>query len=147
MGNELDTLYIRYHREEFPELPDVVKYGNFVDLYNAEEVTLKKGEFKLLNLGISVKIPEGYWMQVVPRSSTYKKYKVIQVNSFGVIDTDYCGDGDIILLPVYATEDTIIPANERVAQFRLVKDIPFEIDTVDTLSGPDRGGYGSTGRV
>lgn len=139
-------LKIRYHREKFPALPDVVKYGNFIDLYNAEERILKAGEFTYLNLGISVEIPKGFWMQVCPRSSTFKNYNIIQTNSFGVVDTKYCGDDDIVKLPVYALKDTIIPANERICQFRLVKDIEFAIIPVEKLDGENRGGFGSSGR-
>lgn len=139
-------LKIRYHREMFPTLPDVVKKGNFFDIYSAEQVILKAGEFALINTGISVECPKGYWMQLVPRSSTFSKYGVIQTNSFGVIDTGYCGDNDIIKMPVFAVRDTVIPENERIAQFTLVKDVEFGIETVDRLEGPDRGGFGSTGR-
>ena len=138
-------LQIRYHKEYFPSLPEVKKLGNFIDLYNAQRVELKKGQFVLLNLGVSVKIPEGYWMQIVPRSSTFKKYGIIQVNSFGVIDDTYCGDNDILMMPVYAVKDTVIPVNERVCQFTLHKEEIFEIKEVPILFGPDRGGFGSTG--
>ena len=140
------TMKIRYHREKYPALPEVKKMGNFIDLYSAEQYTLKKGEFALINLGISIELPEGYWAQIVPRSSTYKKYKVIQTNSFGVIDSEYCGDDDIVMLPVYATEDTVIPANERICQFTIYRDTKFDIEEVDKLEGPNRGGFGSTGR-
>jgi dUTP pyrophosphatase len=137
---------IRYHKEKYPDLPQVVQHGNFIDLYVAKGCHLKEGEFKLIDLGISVECPEGYWMQLVPRSSTFKKYGIIQTNSFGVIDTSYCGDNDIVMLPVYATRNTRIPKGERICQFRLVKDIPFNIVEVDKLEGPDRGGFGSTGK-
>lgn len=145
-SNNKPELKIRYHREKYPTLPDVAAYGNFVDLYNAEEVTLTKGEFKLLDLGISVEIPKGYWMQIVPRSSTFKKYSIIQTNSFGVIDTEYCGDDDILMLPVLSTRDIVIPKNERICQFRLVKDIEINITSVDKLENENRGGFGSTGK-
>jgi dUTP pyrophosphatase len=142
----IPTLKIRYHRDIFPTLPDVEQHGNFVDAYCAETVMLTKGEFHLLNLGISVECPAGYWMQVAPRSSTFKNWGVIQTNSFGVIDTSYCGDNDIVKMPILATRDICIPANTRICQFRLVKDINFDIATVDKLEGPDRGGFGSTGQ-
>lgn len=145
MWQETPTLKIRYHREMFPELPDVSQFGNFIDLYNAQEAHLAEGEFRLLNLGVSVEIPEGYWLQVVPRSSTFKKYGIIQANSFGVVDTEYCGDNDIIMMPVYAVRETVIPANERICQFRLVKNTYFEIEEVEKLNNKDRGGFGSTG--
>lgn len=140
-------LVVRYHREKYPNLPNIVKKGNFYDLYSAEEYHLKKGEYKLINLGISVKIPGGHWLQIVPRSSTFKNYKVIQTNSFGVIDTEYCGDDDIVMMPVYALEDTVIKANERICQFTLQKDTNFDIiETEKPLEGPNRGGIGSTGK-
>lgn len=139
-------LKIRYHRELFPALPEVVQYGNFVDLYNAEHRILKAGEFTKLNLGISIECPKGFWFQLVPRSSTFEKYGIIQTNSFGVVDTKYCGDDDIIKVPVYAMRDTVIPANERICQFSLVQDINFTISTVDKLRGENRGGFGSSGR-
>lgn len=139
-------LKIRYHREQFPTLPDVAQYGNFIDLFNAEERTLKAGESTLLNLGISVAIPKGFWMQICPRSSTFNKYGIIQTNSFGVIDTKYCGDDDILMMPVYAIRDTVIPANERICQFRLVYDINFSITPVEKLTAENRGGFGSSGR-
>lgn len=139
-------LKIRYHREKFPNLQEVKQFGNFIDLYNAEQVELKAGEFTLLNLGISVECPEGYWLQIVPRSSTFKKYGIIQTNSFGVVDTEYCGDDDILMMPVYAVRDTIIPANERICQFTLVPNVNISISEVDKLEGPNRGGFGSSGR-
>ena len=143
--NEKVNMKIRYHKELFPDLPEIQKNGNFIDLYSAEEVVLKRGDFKLINLGISVECPEGYWMQLVPRSSTFKKYGVIQTNSFGVVDTEYCGDNDIVMLPVFAMRDTVIPANERICQFTLVKDVDFDTEKVNILTGKDRGGFGSTG--
>lgn len=136
---------IRYHREMYPELPDIVKKGNFIDLYTAEETVLKAGEYTLVSLGVSVECPDGYWMQLVPRSSAFSKYGVIQTNSFGVVDTAYCGDDDIVRLPVYALRDTVIPANERICQFTLVADVPFSITPVDKLENANRGGFGSTG--
>ena len=143
---KVPELKIRYHRETYPDLPEVVQHGNFIDLYVAKGCRLKEGEFKLIDLGVSVECPDGYWMQLVPRSSTFKKYGIIQTNSFGVIDTSYCGDNDIVMLPVYATRNTVIPKGERICQFRLVRDIPFSIKSVNKLEGPDRGGFGSTGR-
>lgn len=146
ISEELPELKIRYHRETNPELPDVEKHGNFYDVYCNETVMLNKGDFHLLDLGISVECPEGYWLQIVPRSSTFKNWGIIQANSFGVVDTSYCGDNDIVKMPIFATRDICIPANTRICQFRLVKDIPFTICRVNKLEGPDRGGFGSTGQ-
>ena len=138
-------LIVRYHKELFPNLEEIEQHGNFMDLCCAETVVLNKGDFALLNLGVSVKIPDGYWLQIVPRSSTFAKWGIIQANSFGVVDTTYCGDDDILKMPVYATRDICIPANTRICQFRLVQDNPIAIAVAEKLEGPNRGGFGSTG--
>lgn len=143
------AILVRLHREEFPDLPEVtgIENGDCIDLRSAEEVHLNKGEFKLINLGVSIQLPEGYSADLIVRSSTFKKYKILQTNSIGIIDESYCGDNDIWMLPVIATEDTVIPKNERICQFRLVKkNIPF-VYRVNKLEGKDRGGFGSTGRI
>lgn len=150
--NELSVntpaLKILYRRDLYPELEEITCKGNFVDLRCAETVELKKGEFALISLGVCIELPQGYWGQVVPRSSTFKNYGIIQTNSFGVIDTEYCGVNDIWRLPVLATRDTIILVNERICQFRIVKDIPFLIkeEKIENWNNEDRGGFGSTGR-
>ena len=145
---------IRYHRELFPDLPDIEirEQGNCIDLYCAKEVTLKAMEFTYINLGVSIKCPKGYYAELLPRSSTYKNYGIIQTNSIGIIDETYQGDNDIWMMPVVALRDTVIPANERIAQFRIVKAVingtstKVELNTVESLDGPDRGGLGSTGK-
>ena len=142
-----NKLQIRYHKEIFPELKEIeiIENGDFLDLRSAENVVLNKGDFGLINLGISIKVPDGFWAQIVPRSSTFKNFGIIQTNSFGVIDESYCGDGDILKMPVYAIRDTIININDRICQLRIVPKNPIDIETVDKLDGPDRGGFGSTG--
>lgn len=136
---------IKYHKDKFPNLQEAKSYGNFIDLRAAENYYIKKGDFVMINLGVSMKLPDGYWGQLVPRSSLFKRHGLIQTNSFGVVDNDYCGDDDIWMLPVYATKDTIIEENERVCQFRIVKDNPIRLQSVSTLDYKSRGGFGSTG--
>ena len=60
--------------------------SNWIDLRSAETVHLKKGEFHLIPLGVGMILPSGYEAHIVPRSSTYKNFKVIQTNHMGVID-------------------------------------------------------------
>lgn len=120
--------------------------GDWIDLRAAEDVELKAGEFKLIPLGVAIELPEGYEAHVVPRSSTFKKWGIIQTNHMGVIDQAYCGDLDQWHDPVLAVRDTVIHKNDRICQFRIVENQPkLNFETVDHLENPDRGGFGSTG--
>lgn len=107
---------------------------------------MNKGEFRLISLGVSMKLPKGYEAHIVPRSSTYKNWKILQTNSTGIIDNSYCGDDDIWYFPAFATEDTVINEGDRICQFRILKSMPkTHIKIVDRLTGGNRGGIGSTG--
>ena len=113
----------------------------------SEDVVLKKGEFKLIPLGIAMELPKGYEAHVVPRSSTFKNFGLIMTNSVGIIDNSYCGDGDMWHFPAYAVRDTEIHVNDRICQFRIVKNQPTIVfDEVQHLDETDRGGFGSTGK-
>lgn len=120
--------------------------SDWIDLRAAEDVTMTAGEFRLISLGISVKLPPGYEIVIVPRSSTFKNFKIIQPNSPGIIDNSYCGDLDIIKYPAYAMEDTQIFKNDRICQFRVQQNQPkINFIEVDHLGVESRGGFGSTG--
>lgn len=123
-----------------------IKKGDWIDLRASEAVELKQGESKCINLGVAMELPEGYEAHIVPRSSTFRKWGIIQTNHFGVIDNTYCGDNDWWCMEVFATRDTVINKGERICQFRIEKKMPeIEFETVDVLGNKDRGGYGSTG--
>ncbi|MCZ4248778.1 dUTP diphosphatase [Bacillus amyloliquefaciens] len=123
-----------------------IEQGDWIDLRAAEDITIKKDEFKLIPLGVAMELPEGYEAHVVPRSSTYKHFGVIQTNSMGVIDESYKGDNDFWFFPAYALRDTDISQGERICQFRIMKKMPqVELIEVDNLGNKDRGGLGSTG--
>lgn len=120
--------------------------GDWIDVRANETISLRKGDFVLIPLGIGIKLPEGYEAHLVPRSSTFKNWGIIQTNSIGVIDNSYSGDNDQWMMPIYATRDAIISRNERVAQFRIVEKQPMiGFDVVKHLDDIDRGGFGSTG--
>ena len=139
------NLKIKYHSDDIPRLKKIDK-GDWIDLYSAEDVTLAAGDFKIISLGISVEIPEGYEMNIAPRSSTFKTWGIIQTNHFGVIDNSYCGDDDIIMMPVYATRDVEIKKGDKLCHFRLNKQQePINFIEVESLSNKNRGGFGSTG--
>ncbi len=137
-------MLIRYHAPVTPVAK--TEKGDWIDLRAAETVEMKAGEHRLISLGISVRMPEGYEAHVLPRSSTFKNYGLLLANSCGIIDGSYCGDNDIWYFNAYATRDTVVHFDDRICQFRLMKkmeEVTFE--TVDHLTGPDRGGFGSTG--
>lgn len=139
------NIKVKYHDSKIDRLTQ--KEGSdWIDLRAAEDVTIKKGEIATISLGVSIQLPQGYEAHVVPRSSTYKTWKVLQTNSFGVIDESYCGDNDIWKFQCIATEDTTIEKNSRICQFRIEKKQPqVTFEEVDSLNNEDRGGFGSTG--
>ena len=139
-------IQIKYHNKNIPKIKKI-EQGDLIDLYAAETVEMKAGEFKLISLGISVKLPWGYKAQVYPRSSTYKNWGIIQPNSVGQIDNSYCGDGDVWMYPARADRDTIIHEGDRICQFEIVPVMQgIEIEEVETLGSVNRGGFGSTGK-
>ncbi len=141
-----ETIKIKYHTDKIDKLTYIDGKSDWIDLRAAEDVELKKGEFRLINLGISMKLPEGYEAIIAPRSSTFKNFGIIQTNSIGVIDETYCGNDDVYRYPVYAVRDTQIHVNDRICQFRIQKHQPkIVFDEVENLDGPARGGFGSTG--
>ena len=154
----METIKIKYTDSDLIRLEKIQK-GCWIDLRAAEDVTLEKGDSKLINLGIAMELPVGYEAILVPRSSTFKNYGIIQTNGEGVIDgfstdengkiiqgTGYCGDNDVWKMPVYATRYTVIHKNDRICQFRIQKKQPdIEFIEVDHLGNDNRGGFGSTG--
>lgn len=136
---------VKYFTDKIDPL-EKIEQGDWVDLRVAEDVEMEAGEFRLLHLGVAMQLPDGYEAIVAPRSSTYKKWGIVQANSIGVIDESYCGDGDEWRFPAIALVDTKIPCNTRICQFRIQKKQPkLNFITVDQLGNPDRGGIGSTG--
>ena len=126
----METIYVRYFHEDMEPLCYVEGKSDWIDLRTAEEVTLKAGEFRLIPLGIAIALPEGYEAHLAPRSSTFKNYGILQTNSIGVVDWSYRGD-----------------KGARICQFRIVENQPkLNFVAVEHLNGPDRGGFGSTGK-
>ncbi|MBQ6753534.1 MAG: dUTP diphosphatase [Clostridia bacterium] len=138
---------VKYFTDKIDKLCYIDGKSDWIDLRAAEEIKMKAGEWKLIPLGVAIELPEGYEAHVVPRSSTFKNFGVIQTNSMGVIDTTYCGDNDQWFWPALAMRDTEIHVNDRICQFRIMSNQPqLEFVEVDHLDGEDRGGFGSTGR-
>lgn len=141
----MEKIQIKYHNENLEKIKKI-EIGDWIDLRAAEDIELTAGTTKLISLGVSMKLPDGYEAHIVPRSSTFKNWGIIQTNGVGIIDNSYSGTNDIWRFPVYAFRDTMIKTNDRLCQFRIVKKQPeVGFVEVDNLDDKDRGGFGSTG--
>ncbi len=144
----MQTIKIKYFTEAIDKLQYIENKSDWIDLRVAETVHLKKDEFKLIPLGVAMELPKGYEAHIVPRSSTFKNFGIIQTNHCGIVDESYCGDNDQWYFPAYALRDTTIELNERICQFRIIEHQPtLSFEETKTLSNPDRGGIGSTGKA
>ncbi len=142
----METIRIKYFTDKIDRLCFVGGKSDWVYLRAADEVVLKAGEYRAIPLGVAMKLPKGYEAHVVPRSSTFKNFGVIQTNHMGVIDESYCGDNDQWYFSAYALRDTVIHVNDRICQFRIMEHQPaLKFEEVVRLEGEDRGGFGSTG--
>ena len=141
--NNSEVIKIRYVDSPALEQKDG---SDWIDTYIAEDVSMQPGEFKLISLGFACQLPDGYEAILAPRSSTFKRYGLLQTNSIGVIDNSFAGNNDIWLFPVYATRPVVIAKGTRICQFRIQKKQPaIEFVPVENLTAENRGSYGSTG--
>ena len=143
----MENIRIKYFTDRIDKLEYIDGKSDWIDLRASETVELKAGEFKLIPLSVAMELPKGYEAHVVPRSSTFKNYGLLQVNSCGIIDGSYCGDEDMWRMPVYATRDTVVNFNDRICQFRIMQNQPqIVFQEVNALGNSNRGGFGSTGK-
>ncbi len=143
----METIKIKYFTEKIEKLAYIDGKSDWIDLRSAEDVDLKKGEYRLIPLGVAMELPKGYEAHIVPRSSTYKNFGIIQTNHQGVVDGSYCGDNDQWYMSAYALRDTHISVNDRICQFRIVENQPkIVFQEVNALEGRNRGGFGTTGK-
>lgn len=142
-----EQIKIQYKDDTIERLKYIDGKSDWIDLRAAEKIELKQGEFKLIPLGVAMQLPEGYEAHIVPRSSTYKNFGIIQTNHTGIVDESYSGPNDWWYMPAYALRDTVIEKNDRICQFRIEKHQPQVVfEEVKALTGQDRGGIGSTGK-
>ncbi|MGM7681842.1 dUTP diphosphatase [Cytobacillus sp. Hm23] len=139
------TIKIKYFNKQLPKI-NKIEVGDWIDLRAAETVEIQKEGFCLIPLGVAMELPDGYEAHVVPRSSTFKNFGIIQTNSMGVIDESYKGDNDQWFFPAYALRDTKIEFGDRICQFRMIKKMQHvTFNEVAVLNNENRGGHGSTG--
>ncbi len=144
----MPQIKIHYLSDQIEKLRYIDGKSDWIDLRAAKTMELKAGEFAFIPLGVAMALPKGYEAHIAPRSSTFKNWGILQTNSVGVVDESFSGDGDEWKLPVYATRDCRIELNDRVAQFRIMEhQPPIEFLECEALGGPDRGGFGSTGKA
>ncbi|MCI6552934.1 MAG: deoxyuridine 5'-triphosphate nucleotidohydrolase [Lachnospiraceae bacterium] len=143
----MERIKVKYFTDQIDKLAYIDGKSDWIDLRAAESIDMKAGEYRLIPLGVGMELPRGYEAHVVPRSSTFKNYGIIQTNHQGVIDSSYCGDSDQWFMPAYALRDTHIEINDRICQFRIVENQPTLVfEEVETLANQNRGGIGSTGK-
>lgn len=143
----MQTIQIKYFSDKIEKLTYIGGKSDWIDLRASEDVDLKAGEFKLIKLGVGMKLPAGYEAHIVPRSSTFKNFGIIQTNHCGIIDESYCGDNDQWMFPALAVRDTHIAVGDRICQFRIFEHQPeIVFEEVTELGATDRGGFGSTGK-
>lgn len=138
------SIKIKYFRDIEP----IQKFenGDWIDLRSGIDIDLKAGDQVLIPLGVGMILPDGYEAHIVPRSSTLKKFGIIQGNHMGIVDNSYSGDGDEWMMSVIAFRDTHISKNDRICQFRVLKKQPkLVFEKVKNLNETSRGGFGTTG--
>ena len=146
MEDKKMNIKIKYFADDMEPLTYIDGKSDWIDLRAAQDMTIAAGTYIAIPLGIGMKLPIGYEAHVVPRSSTFKNFGLLQTNSMGVIDETYCGDNDQWHFPAYATRDTVVHKNDRICQFRIVEHQPtIEFTPVEHLADESRGGLGSSG--
>ena len=137
---------VKYFADDIEKISKIA-VGDWIDLRAAQTVEMSRFDYVLIPLGVGMKLPEGYEANIVPRSSTFKNFGILQTNSFGVIDESYSGNDDQWHFPALAMRDTVIRKGDRICQFRINRKMEsVEILEVESLDAVSRGGFGSTGK-
>lgn len=136
----MEKIKIKYLSDKIERLRYIDGKSDWIDLRAAERVELKKGEFQLIPLGVAMQLPQGFEAHIVPRSSTFKNFGIIQTNHCGIVDESYCGNNDQWFMPAFALRDTVIEVNDRICQFRIFAHQPtLTFAETDDLGNEDRG--------
>lgn len=151
MEDKIEIRFKRLRKElNHIPLPSYATKGSAgLDIYAALEkpITISRGAIELIPTNISVEIPDGYEIQVRPRSGLAANHGIGILNSPGTIDSDYRGEIKIIIIN-FGREDFIIQPAERIAQLVLSKVYKAEFVEAAELNNTQRGegGFGHTGR-
>lgn len=143
----MKEIKIKYHYDNVQKISKI-EQGDWIDLRAAKTYNLYPGKYYSIDLGVSVKLPKGYEAHIVPRSSSFRNWGFLQVNSMAIIDESFCGPNDIWRLPIYATREAVIKCNERICQFRILPKMPdIKLTEIKELYDKDRGGFGTTNKI
>ena len=128
-------------------LPQYATNGSFAfDFLVREPMTIKPSAFCLIPGNVIVKCPQDHALLILPRSSMPRKKSLIFPHSIGLIDHDYCGEEDEILIQVYniSQEPVSVERGERIAQGLFVKMAKANFNEIHDIAEQSRGGFGST---
>ena len=148
-----DMMTALYTRARFKKLADVptpeykTEGAAGFDLAASEDTMIAPREHKLVPTGIALACPGGHYLALSPRSSLFKNFGLIMVNSPGIVDADYCGDEDELLLSLLNLSDTLaeIRKGDRLAKGVFQRYTRVRFEEVEDMMAVSRGGYGSTG--
>lgn len=140
------NILVKYFTDDFQKIEHIPQ-GDWVDLRAAETMIINTGEFALIPLGVAMQLPKGFEAHVVPRSSTFKHWGLLQTNGMGIIDHSYSGNDDQWFMPALATRPTLVNKGDRICQFRIIPTMPaVTFCETKELTNPNRNGHGSTGK-
>jgi len=129
-------------------LPEYQTAGSVgFDLYARIAMEIQPREIAIVPANLVVKVPSGYMLALISRSSTPRKKGLLKPHAIGVIDQDYCGENDELGIQVYNFTDqtVVVEKGERIAQAVVIPVQKVQFSEVKNMNTADRGGFGSTG--
>ena len=117
------------------------------DLVTREDTDVEPNSFALVPGNVVVQLPPGYALLLVSRSSTPRRTGLVAPHGIGVIDSDYCGPDDEVMVQVWNPTSKAVTVNrgDRIAQGIIISTEQAKWEEVDEMDAPSRGGFGSTG--
>lgn len=137
---------INHSNNELPQYATPMSAGMDLRAFTDEPITIMPGECKLIHSGINIQLPEGYELQVRPRSGLALKHEITLTNAPGTVDADYRGDVGAIVHNL-GTEPFVVNNGDRICQIVAKEYVKIEWEETDSLDSTERGegGFNSTG--
>jgi dUTP pyrophosphatase len=117
------------------------------DLAASEEITVQPGEVRLVPTGLVIEVPAGHFLGVFARSSTPLRRGLMVANGVGVVDPDYSGPNDQVMIEVlnFTQGPVVVKKGDRIAQGIILPAVRVAWDEVGSIRADSRGGFGATG--